>query len=477
MSAREAGQAAVELAVLAPVLALAVLVFAQLALAFRAQLAAERAAGRAQAAAVLGRPVPAAARAQALRRARARACAAAGSRSTCRAGCAFRCRSSRACSFAWPLAPGAGVSPRGERGAVAVGAVALLLSSPSSRVRASIAGAGLLLDERQHGSADAVALAAAGVLERRYGEAVDGGGIPARGARDRAARRAPPPSASRSGWAQCSSRSSSSAARATRRRWQCGCASGCSSLSDAAARARRHRLRPAGRRRGLPPRRRARPGCAPAPSSRPRSHSSAGRTSGAGRAAPRAGSTARASSTTRFAAAGLPVGRLDAAGLQRLARRVPAGAGLLPGDLVFVGEPAHHVGLVVAPGTRGRGAAPRRAGARRAARRGRLDGRGPDRAGARGSARSRGRDLAVPAYVPAGLRALVARSARAEQVPPALLAAQLEAESGFDAAGGLGGRRAGHRAVHAGDLGRLLEPAARAQSVRAGGPRSPHRRG
>ncbi len=58
---RDAGQAAVELAVLAPVLALAVLVFAQLALAFRAQLAAERAAGRAQVAAVLGRPVPAAA--------------------------------------------------------------------------------------------------------------------------------------------------------------------------------------------------------------------------------------------------------------------------------------------------------------------------------------------------------------------------------------------------------------------------------
>jgi hypothetical protein len=53
----ESGQAAVELAVLAPVLALAVLVFAQLALAFRAQLAAERAAGRAQAAAVLGKPV------------------------------------------------------------------------------------------------------------------------------------------------------------------------------------------------------------------------------------------------------------------------------------------------------------------------------------------------------------------------------------------------------------------------------------
>jgi hypothetical protein len=69
---REAGQAAVELAALAPVLALAVLVFAQLALAFRAQLAAERAAGRAQAAAVLGLPVLAAARAGAPAGTRAR---------------------------------------------------------------------------------------------------------------------------------------------------------------------------------------------------------------------------------------------------------------------------------------------------------------------------------------------------------------------------------------------------------------------
>jgi hypothetical protein len=62
VSRRDAGQAAVELAALAPVLALAVLVFAQLALAFRAELAAERAAARAQAAAVLGQPVLAAAR-------------------------------------------------------------------------------------------------------------------------------------------------------------------------------------------------------------------------------------------------------------------------------------------------------------------------------------------------------------------------------------------------------------------------------
>ena len=41
-----------------------------------------------------------------------------------------------------------------------------------------VAGRGLLLDERRHGSADAVALAAANVLELRYGDAVDAGGAP-----------------------------------------------------------------------------------------------------------------------------------------------------------------------------------------------------------------------------------------------------------------------------------------------------------
>jgi hypothetical protein len=65
------GQAAIELAVLAPVVALAVLVFAQLALAFRAELAAERAIGRAQAASVLGQPILAAAQAGAPRGTRA----------------------------------------------------------------------------------------------------------------------------------------------------------------------------------------------------------------------------------------------------------------------------------------------------------------------------------------------------------------------------------------------------------------------
>ncbi len=42
-------------------------------------------------------------------------------------------------------------------------------------------------------------------------------------------------------------------------------------------------------------------------------------------------------------------------------------------------------------------------------------------------------ELTVPAYVPEPFRLPLARAARAEQLPPALLAAQLEAESGFDA--------------------------------------------
>ena len=71
MIGRQSGQAAIELGVLAPVLALAVLVFAQLALAFRAELAAERAAGRAQAASVSGLPALVAAQAGAPRGTRA----------------------------------------------------------------------------------------------------------------------------------------------------------------------------------------------------------------------------------------------------------------------------------------------------------------------------------------------------------------------------------------------------------------------
>ena len=131
-----------------------------------------------------------------------------------------------------------------------------------------------------------------------------------------------------------------------------------------------------------------------------------------------------------FAAAGLPLGRPTAAGLQQLARPLSPGAGLQAGDLVFAGLPAHHVGLVVAPGLAVE--APHR-GARvhvEPLLAGNWTGAGrllPESAG------SSGDELGVPAYVPASLRPLIARAARTEQVPPALLAAQLEAESGFDA--------------------------------------------
>ena len=134
-----------------------------------------------------------------------------------------------------------------------------------------------------------------------------------------------------------------------------------------------------------------------------------------------------------LAAAGRPVGRLDAAGLQRLARPLAAGAGLLPGDLVFVGVPAHHVGLVVAPGLAVE--APHRGAQVRIEPLGDGGWTGAGRILPPGaaSAADRDSDLIVPAYVPLPLRAPVARAARAEQLPPALLAAQLEAESGFDA--------------------------------------------
>jgi hypothetical protein len=134
-----------------------------------------------------------------------------------------------------------------------------------------------------------------------------------------------------------------------------------------------------------------------------------------------------------LAAAGMPVGRLTAAGLQQLARPLAVGAALQPGDLVFVGAPAHHVGLVVAPGL-----------AVEAPHRGALvhveaigdggwTGAGRIALPGGGTTMPAGAELGVPAYVPAPVRVAIARAARAEQVPPALLAAQLEAESGFDA--------------------------------------------
>jgi hypothetical protein len=98
-----------------------------------------------------------------------------------------------------------------------------------------------------------------------------------------------------------------------------------------------------------------------------------------------------------------------------------------------VGLPAHHVGLVVAPGLAVE--APHR-GARvhvEALGAGGWTGAGRLPAAGATAGQPGADDLAVPAYVPAPLRTVIARSARAEQLPPALLAAQLEAESGFDA--------------------------------------------
>jgi cell wall-associated NlpC family hydrolase len=138
-----------------------------------------------------------------------------------------------------------------------------------------------------------------------------------------------------------------------------------------------------------------------------------------------------------LAAAGVGVGRPTAAGLQALAAPVPLGAALLPGDLVFVGAPAHHVGLYVggarvieAPHT---GATvrlePLAAGGWTSA------GRLPVLAAAASpSLQLAAAGVVVPTWVPDAWAPLVAEAASAESVPASLLAAQLEAESGFDAA-------------------------------------------
>ncbi len=322
---------------------------------------------------------------------------------------------------------------RGERGAVAVGAVALLLALALLAGAGLTAGRALLLDERRHGSADAVALAAAGALRLRYGDAVDGGGSAATVRRAEAAAR-------------------TAALRAGRRL-------GVEVVSIAFERGARDpsplavrvqvRLAPQGALAG------ARAGIAfaqPAAAAGFRVADVRGLAAGGavvaaalaqlgwpyvwgGESRAEGGFDCSGLVDYAFTAAGVPVGRLTAAGLQRLARPLPAGAGLLPGDLVFVGAPANHVGLVVAPGL-----------AVEAPHRGALvhveplaDGgwTGAGRIalpGAAGPADDGGSGLAVPAYVPVALRPLIARAARAEQLPPALLAAQLEAESGFDAA-------------------------------------------
>jgi cell wall-associated NlpC family hydrolase len=321
------------------------------------------------------------------------------------------------------------VSPRSERGAVAIAAVALLL------VLALVAGAGLragrslLLDERVHGSADAVALAAASVLERRYGVAVDAGGSPAAGRTTEAAARAAAERAAGQLGLELESISFERNAR------------------DPSPIAVRVRVVAGPDRAG------ARAGLAfaqPAPAQGFRVADVRGLDAGGavvaaalaqlgwpyvwgGESRAEGGFDCSGLIDYAFAAAGAPVGRLTAAGLQQLAQPLPVAASLQAGDLVFVGVPAHHVGLVVAPGLAveapHRGARVRieplgnggwtGAGRLLVPRVPRASGPGPGQ-------------LAVPAYVPVPLRALVAAAARAEQLPPALLAAQLEAESGFD---------------------------------------------
>ena len=322
------------------------------------------------------------------------------------------------------------MNPGGERGAVAIGAVALLLLLALVAGAGLRAGRGLVLDERVHGSADAVALAAASALQQEYGDAVDAGGSPAAVRISEGAARA----AARSTAAQLGlSLESITFERgphdpsplALRVRVGAGADGASARAGIAFARALPldgFRLADV---RGLDAGG-AVVAAALAQLGWPYVWGGESRAEG--------GFDCSGLVDYALAAAGIPVGRLTAAGLQQLARPLPPGAGLQAGDLVFVGLPAHHVGLVVAPGLAVE--APHR-GARVRVESlgdggwtgaGRLSLPGPPMGTAPGDGQ-----LAVPAYVPGPLRALIARAARVEQLPPALLAAQLEAESGFDA--------------------------------------------
>ena len=135
-----------------------------------------------------------------------------------------------------------------------------------------------------------------------------------------------------------------------------------------------------------------------------------------------------------FAAAGRPLGRLTAAGLQGSPAPLPAGAALRPAISSSSARPPITSASSSRPGLAVE--APHRGAlvhVEPIARR-RLDGRrARSSPPTPPSSRRRLPELAVPAYVPSRFRPLIARAARAEQLPPALLAAQLEAESGFDA--------------------------------------------
>lgn len=321
------------------------------------------------------------------------------------------------------------MNPHGERGAVAIGAVALLLLLALVAGAGLRAGRGLVLDERLHGSADAVALAAAAALERAYGDAVDAGGTPA------------------------AIRVSEGAARAAARSTAAQLGLSVRSISfergahDPSPLALRVRVAAGGEGAS------AHAGIAFAPAlpvdgfrmADVRGLDAGGAVVAAalaqlgwpyvwgGESRSEGGFDCSGLIDYALAAAGIPVGRLTAAGLQQLARPLPAGAGLRAGDLVFVGLPAHHVGLVVAPGLAVE--APHRGARVHVESLGDGGWTGAGRLSLPGPTATVPGDgqLAVPAYVPAPLRALIARAARTEQLPPALIAAQLEAESGFDA--------------------------------------------
>jgi hypothetical protein len=133
-----------------------------------------------------------------------------------------------------------------------------------------------------------------------------------------------------------------------------------------------------------------------------------------------------------YAAAGLPLGRPTAAGLQAAALPLPLARALRPGDLVFAGRPAHHVGMVVSDGVVI--AAPHRGAVVRLEPLGSGTWDGAGRLGVLGPEPDPRVEVEIATWVPPGVAVLVQEAARRERVPPALLAAQLEAESGFDAA-------------------------------------------
>jgi cell wall-associated NlpC family hydrolase len=320
------------------------------------------------------------------------------------------------------------LDPRGERGAVAIASAALLLVLALVAGAGLTAGRGLLLDERAHGEADAVALAAASVLEQRYGQAVDAGGSPASlRATERAAHAAAARAAERLGVLLVAI----AFERGARDPSPLAVRVSVTVNGDHGARARAgvafaQPVAAEGFRiadvRGLDAAS-AVVTAALAQLGWPYVWGGESRAEG--------GFDCSGLVDYALAAAGLPVGRLTAAGLQQLARPLPVGAGLRPGDLVFVGEPAHHVGLVVAPGLAVE--APHRGALVHVEALGEGGWTGAGRLLPASPTVEAEGELAVPRYVPMPLRPLVARAARAEQLPPALLAAQLEAESGFDA--------------------------------------------